>query len=261
MRRKASGAAAGWNARVGGLVVCAFFALGVMTGFSGAGRAAALRTAAAIASWRTAIGSASASLVDPVREFAAPRSDGTYKTYGNRIEKDKPAAGDAIALVERRDGFYYLDRSGGLSGPVRPRSAENLPILSGAPVADARGATLVDYAATMVRAETALSEMVSEMRVSDDGTATLFLSRARTELTIDPDPERAARELRRAAEVMGQWAGRENRIAALDLTEPGEAIVRLHDAAAANRKPRRSGFNPAVRRPIGPRALQEAAAR
>ncbi|MGC2760430.1 MAG: hypothetical protein WA206_03865, partial [Candidatus Binatus sp.] len=43
---------AGWSPRLGGLVVCAFFALGVMTGFSTTGRAITLRTCATLSSYR-----------------------------------------------------------------------------------------------------------------------------------------------------------------------------------------------------------------
>ena len=85
---------------------------------------------------------------------------------------------------------------------------------------------MVDYAAELVRAETQLSEIISEMQVDDDGTASLFLERERTEVVVDLD--RAAAELQRAIKVRQQWQGRENLIAALDLTTPGLAVVRLH---------------------------------
>ena len=64
------------------------------------------------------------------------------------------------------------------------------------------------------------------MQVDDDGTASLFLERERTEVVVDLD--RAAAELQRAIKVRQQWQGRENLIAALDLTTPGLAVVRLH---------------------------------
>jgi len=86
---------------------------------------------------------------------------------------------------------------------------------------------MVDYAAQLVRAEAQLSEIISEMRVGDDGTASLFLERERTEVVIDL--ERATTELQRAIKVRQQWQGRENLIAALDLTTPGLAVVRLHE--------------------------------
>jgi len=95
---------------------------------------------------------------------------------------------------------------------------------------------MVDYAAVMMRAETQLSEIISEMHVGDDGTASLFLERERTEVVIDLD--RATSEIQRAIKVRQQWQGRENLIAALDLTTPGLAVVRLHAAETKNSKHR-----------------------
>jgi hypothetical protein len=85
-----------------------------------------------------------------------------------------------------------------------------------------------------MRAETQLSEIISEMHVGDDGTASLFLERERTEVVIDLD--RATTELQRAIKVRQQWQGRENLIAALDLTTPGLAVVRLHAVENRNSK-------------------------
>jgi hypothetical protein len=96
---------------------------------------------------------------------------------------------------------------------------------------------MVDYAAELVRAEAQLSEIISEMRVGDDGIASLFLERERTEVVIDLD--RATTEIQRAIKVRQQWQGRENLIAALDLTTPGLAVVRLH--AGEGKHPKRKG--------------------
>ena len=72
------------------------------------------------------------------------------------------------------------------------------------------------------------------IRVADDGTGSLFLEREQTEVVIDLD--RAPTELQRVIEVRAQWQGRENLIAALDLTTPGQAVVRLHQAERAPSK-------------------------
>ncbi len=226
---------AGWSARMGGLVVCAFFALGVMTGFSTAGRAVALRASASLTAYRD-------QLIDslvPARATAANYSAvlvewaGRTGIYHRPLRAPGPAAisaGDvrdgAIAIVERRDGFYQLFSGGELRGPVSIGKQGDLPVLSGAALDNARGSQMVDYASELVRAETQLSEIISEMHVGDDGTASLFLERERTEVVIDLD--RATTELQRAIKVRQQWQGRENLIAALDLTTPGLAVVRLH---------------------------------
>lgn len=250
-------AVAGWGARMGGLVVCAFFALGVMTGFSTAGRAVTLRASASLSSYRD-------QLIDslaPVRTTAANYTavlvewagrTGIYHRAGHGPGAAAISAGDmrdgAIAIVERRDGFYELFSGGELRGPVSPEKQGDLPVLSGAALDDARGSQMVDYAAELVRAEAQLSEIVSEMHVGDDGTASLFLERERTEVVIDLD--RATTEIQRAIKVRQQWQGRENLIAALDLTTPGLAVVRLHAAENKNSK-HKSGLRKVLFQPGG----------
>ena len=220
---------------MGGLVVCAFFALGVMTGFSTTGHAVSLRAAATLSSYRDQItdslapARAAASGYSTVLRDWAGRA-GIYHRSTTEFGAAALSAGHmrdgAIAIVERHDGFYELFSGGELRGPVSPGKQGDLPVLSGASLDNARGTQMVDYAAVLVRAETQLSEIISEMRVSDDATASLFLERERTEVVIDLD--RATTELQRAIKVRQQWQGRENLIAALDLTTPGLAVVRLH---------------------------------
>ena len=245
VRRGGNRAVAGWSPRLGGLVVCAFFALGVMTGFSATGRAITLRASAALSSYRNQI----IDLLAPARTAAAGYSAvlaqwtaraGIYHHARGGPGVAAPPAGDlgegAIAIVERRDGFYELFSGGELRGPVSPSKQGDLPVLSGRALDNARGPQMVDYAAVLVRAETQLSEIISEMRINDDATASLFLERERTEVVIDLDRETT--EIQRAIEVRQQWHGRENLIAALDLTTPGQAVVRLHAAEGSRSKPK-----------------------
>jgi hypothetical protein len=221
---------------MGGLVVCVFFVLGVMTGFSTTGREITLRTVNTLSSYRDAI----LQSLEPQRTQAAKFTAVLVEWAGAHRGDDDASAGDmregAIAIVERRDGFYELFNGGELRGPVSAAKHDDLPILSGEAVETARGTQLVDYTAVVVRAEAWLSDLISEMRVEDDATASLFLERARTEVVIDLD--RAGVELQRAIQVRRQWQGRESLIAAVDLTTPGQAIVRLHgiDSAPAHRK-------------------------
>jgi hypothetical protein len=228
-------AVAGWSPRLGGLVVCAFFALGVMTGFSATGRTVTLRASATFSTYRDQIIVSLAPAREKVASYSAVLKQwaervGIYHRGMNGSDADAISAGDmrdgAIAIVERRDGFYQLFSGGEIRGPVSPDKQGDLPVLSGASLDDAHGSQMVEYAAELVRAETQLSEIISEMRVGDDGTASLFLERERTEVVIDLD--RATTELARAIKVRQQWQGRENLIAALDLTTPGLAVVRLH---------------------------------
>ena len=181
---------------MGGLVVCAFFALGVMTGFSTTGHAVSLRAAATLSLYRDQILDSLA----PARAAASNYSN-VLRDWAGRVgiyhrASAEPGAAalsaghmrdGAIAIVERHDGFYELFSGGELRGPVSPGKQSDLPVLSGASLDNARGTQMVDYAAVLVRAETQLSEIISEMRVSDDATASLFLERERTEVVIDLD--------------------------------------------------------------------------
>ncbi len=247
---------AGWSARMGGLVVCAFFALGVMTGFSTTGRAVALRASTSLTSYRNQILDSLAPARTTASNYSAVLVQwagraGIYRQAGHATRAAEISAGNmrdgAIAIVERHDGFYQLFSGGELRGPVSIGKQGDLPVLSGDALDNARGTQMVDYAAVLVRAETQLSEIISEMHVGDDGTASLFLERERTEVVIDLD--RATTEIQRAIKVRQQWQGRENLIAALDLTTPGFAVVRLHAAENSHSKHksglRKVSFKPA----------------
>ena len=257
VRSGGSRVVAGWSPRLGGLVVCAFFALGVMTGFSTAGRAIALRTCATLSSYRNQIMDSLAPARTAAASYPALLTQwagraGIYHRASHEPGAAVLAAGDmregAIAIVERHDGFYELFSGGELRGPVSPGVQGDLPVLSGAALDNARGPQMVDYAAVLVRAEAQLSEIISEMRINDDATASLFLERERTEVVIDLD--RATTELQRAIKVRQQWQGRENLIAALDLTTPGQAVVRLH-AGEGNHSKHKGGIRKVSLQPSG----------
>jgi hypothetical protein len=228
-RRKGEKAATGWNPRMMGLVLCAFFILGVLTGFSSRGREATLRISRFLSSFTAQLSQAVAHRDGAVADFGvALRALGIDNGFGPRA-KARPiaAAGQdgAIAMVERGTEFYALYATGELRGPVSPGAEEDLPILSGPGAQDARGAALVDWTAVLVRSEADLSHLISEMSIDDDGTAALYLDRTRTEILIDVD--NAPLEVARAAEVLRRWHGRERMIEAIDVTTPGQAVVRL----------------------------------
>ena len=220
-KKKGKKGGAGWSWRLAGLVLCAFFALGLMTGMSRSGRTLAMRVE---------------SLLDliPGRGHSALLSSLDSLRAARRVPpavQSVPRPAGAIALVERADGFYALDPAGALQGPVSPAAQGDLPILSGAGVENAAPAQLLDQTAVLVRAEAELSAIVSEMRVGADGLAALFIDHPAIELRLDLD--RTPDELPRAAKVMRLWRGHQDRIAALDLTVPGEAVVRVRPSALA----------------------------
>ena len=221
-----------------GIVLCAFFVFGVMTGFSAPGRALTLRFSNFFSSYSTRIDRAAAPaspLLERLREAlrSIEHQVGIASAPAAKTAGVRP--GGAIAMVERHDGFYALFSDGELEGPVSPNAEGDLPILSGERVENGRGIDLVGYAATMVRAEAELSHLVSEMSVDNGAVAALYLDGARTEVLIDLD--NAPAEIKRANEVLGKWRGRERMLAALDMTMPDEAVVRTAavDAPAKSR--------------------------
>ncbi|MGH7932848.1 MAG: cell division protein FtsQ/DivIB [Candidatus Binataceae bacterium] len=216
-KQRKSGTQWGW--RLAGLVLCAFFALGVMTGLSRPGHILALRIREFMSLWSR---SGHSELV------AAPHlNQGRGDAFGNPRPR---LAAAPVALVERADGFYALNPHGDLRGPVAPAGEGDLPILSGPGVTGARGARLLEYAAVLVRAEAELSALVSEMRVDDDGaTATLFLEHSRSQIVFDLDD--ASLELAHAERVMRLWRGHAELVATLDMTTPGQAVMELRPAA------------------------------
>jgi hypothetical protein len=212
-KRKSAHSGSQWGVKLAGIVLCAFFVLGVITGLSRPGHQLALRIHALLALWPHHSGSA----VIPDGFTALP------------IARSTSGKDNAVALVRRDGGFYVLNSSGDLRGPIAPETQPDLPILSGAALAEADEAQLMQDAAVMVRAEAGLNHLVSEMSVASDGTATLFLEHPQVAVTIDES--RGAAGIQRAVQMLHLWQGHQQLLAAIDLTAPDEAVVRLKPAA------------------------------
>jgi hypothetical protein len=236
-RKKKTVSASGWSPRLAGVLLCAFFALGMMTGFSEAGRRVALRarnlfqlwadqTLAKLGPFRHSADSFFGQSIVPFEVALKLRHPASEAPLAGEVEIARARnASDPIAIVERRDGFYALLAGGELRGPVSPAQQPDLPIMSGPGAETALASDLLSDAALLVRAEVEISSMVSEMRLDRDGTAEFYLDRERMAIAIDKDQEQV--ELRRALEVLKQWQGRERLIAMLDMTTPSMAVVRL----------------------------------
>jgi len=214
VRKKKTQSVSDWSWRLAGVVLCAFFGLGLLAGLGVARRS----SVAAMPSRLLEYGSRLIKEISPLNRAAIAEP------------KLFPSAPDgfAVAMLERKDGFYALSSTGELSGPVSAQAEGDLPILTGAVLEDARPDELLDYAKTLVRAEAALGELVSEMSVAEDRTATLYLERSRTE--IDLDLANAAPELEHASFLLRTWRGHRDLVAALDMTMPGQAVMRLTTA-------------------------------
>ncbi len=210
-RRRKAKEMTSWGWRLGGVVLASFFALGMMAGVSPAGRALVARVSASTATLR---GQAS-EIIAPVIFF----------WRGLPPAPVRPGAPGTVVIVERRDGFYALSERNGLVGPISPQAQGDLPVLSGAGVQNAPVDELLRYASILVRAEAALSALISEMRVDDDGAAVFFLVRSQTRLTVDL--ESAPLELERASELLARWQDHQRLVAGLDMTTPGQAVMEL----------------------------------
>jgi hypothetical protein len=236
-RKKKKQSASGWSPRLAGVLLCAFFVLGVMTGFSEAGRRVATRAKNLFGVWADR----TLARLGPLRHYADSADQNISQSIlpiEVMLKLKHPApivpeveisrarsAGDLIAIVERRDGFYALLTDGELRGPVSPAQQPDLPIMSGPGVESAVASDLLIDAAHLVRAEAQMSNLISEMRIDSDGTASFYLDRERMAVVVDLDQE--AVELHRAIDVLKQWQGRERLIAMLDMTTPGMAVMRL----------------------------------
>jgi hypothetical protein len=235
-RKKKIESASGWSPRLAGVLLCAFFVLGMLTGFSEAGRRVAVRAKNLFQSWADR----TLAKLGPIRQGAdtfeqsiAPievllklKAKAAEPILPGEVEISRARnADDPIAIVERRDGFYALLAGGEIRGPISPAQQPDLPIMSGRSVESATASDLMTDAMLLVRAEAEMSSLVSEMRIDTDGTASFYLDRERMAVTVDLDQEQF--EIRRALEVLKQWQGRERLIAMLDMTTPGMAVVRL----------------------------------
>jgi hypothetical protein len=220
-KKKKAKTASGWSWRLAGIALCAFFVLGVITGLSHSGRVLAHR-----------IGALLERLPHSSRSALIPAACGNFffkEPRGRTFAESSLApavhvSAEAIALVEYPKGFFQIDSAGDLYGPVSSADAADLPVLSGGGVEHARGAQLVEYAAQLIRAEAILSVIVSELRVSSRGEMRLFLDRPH--LVIVLAPGQVPLQLARAARVLEIWRGHRALIGMIDMTIPGEAIVR-----------------------------------
>ena len=130
-KKKKSDSASGWSPRLAGVLLCAFFVLGVITGFSEAGRRVALRAKDLFTTWTDR----TLAILGPFRH-AADTFDQSIAPIEALLKLKHPAslpaasgaaeisrahdADDPIAIVERHDGFYALLARGEIRGPVSP---------------------------------------------------------------------------------------------------------------------------------------------
>jgi len=220
-KKKKRKAGSGWSWRLAGIALCAFFALGVITGLSESGRVLARRIHALLQ--RLPHSNRSDLVPAAYRAFHFEKPVVQDYTQSSALPVGRPRA-DQIALVEHADGFYQLDSTGRLVGPVSPAASGDLPILSGGGVENADPSKLLQYGGDLVRAEVQLSTIISEMRVSRDGELRLYLDRPH--LVIIMSPDRFLSQLARISSVLQMWREHRELIGTIDTTVSDEAIVR-----------------------------------
>jgi len=221
-----------WSWRLAGLALCAFFALGVITGLSRSGRSLAARVEALLRMLPRVSHSA---LLPPVTTSTAPR-DGA----------------GPVALVRRADGFYILSSDATLRGPTAPTAAPDLPILDGPAIAAATDDQLLAFTSSLVRAEADLGLRISELHADAPELAVYDLEQPAVTLTVDLKNQKP--ELERAGRILALWRTHADLLAAIDLTIPDQAIVRLRNPlqTAATRKPAGEILAARTRTPISP---------
>jgi hypothetical protein len=220
-KKKKSKPASGWSWRLAGIALCAFFALGVITGLSQSGRVLAQRIAALLDRLPHSGRSEQIPAPHHVLLFEHPPGAGFERSPAAMTGH---APSEAIALLERPNGFFQIDSNGGLRGPVSSAGGANLPVLSGSGVQNAPASQLVGYAGRLIRAEAVLSAIVSEMSVTSSGEMRLFLDRPH--LVIALASGEFPLQLVRAARVLEVWREHRELTGMLDMTIPSEAIVR-----------------------------------
>jgi hypothetical protein len=241
-KRKKHKTGSGWSWRLAGIALCAFFALGVITGLSQSGRLLAHRIETLLEHLPHSSHSALIPTAYHTFFFKEPTT-GRFGRFPVRLTGRAPA--EAIALVEHPDGFFQIDSKGGSRGPVPPADTPDLPILSGGGVENAPALQLVEYAGQLVRAEATLSAIISEMHLTSSGEMRLYLDRPH--LVIAFAPGQFSLQLARAAKVLEVWRGHRQLIGMIDLTIPGEAIVRpqAETIERLDRAKTRGGVSPA----------------
>lgn len=221
-KKKKGKTTSGWSWRLAGIALCAFFALGVITGLSQSGRVLAHRIAALL----ELLPHSNRSEIVPTafHTFSLRDPAATFGRLTARMTA-QAAPSEAIALIERPEGFFQIGSEGGLQGPVSPGDSPDLPVLSGSAVESATPLQLVEYARLLIRAEAILSAIISEMSVTSSGEMRLFLDRPHVLIVLAPG--QFSLQLARAARVLELWREHGEMPAMVDMTIPNEAIVRL----------------------------------
>jgi metal-responsive CopG/Arc/MetJ family transcriptional regulator len=246
-KKKKRKTGSGWSWRLAGLALCAFFALGVITGLSESGRLLAHRVEALLQ--RLPHSSRSELIPTAYRTFLD--KEPTLQNLPRMSAGLTPSRrAEVIALLERLEGLYQLNNQGRLSGPVSSADTIDLPVLSGSGVENAQPSQLLEYAGELIRAEAVLSTIISEMQVTSTGESRLYLDRSH--LVIILSPRQFLVQLARAARVLPLWQAHGDLIVTIDLTIPGEAIVQRQTMENMARSTRtiRVGPDDPVREPL-----------
>ncbi len=216
-KRKRPKSGSGWNWRLVGIALCAFFALGVITGLSQPGRSLARRIEALLD--RLPHISGSELIPTAYRVFFTREPTGR-----NAGTSSAASLNETIALARHPDGFYQIDGQGNLVGPVVPAATSDLPVLTGSQVEHASSRQLLEFTEELIRGEATLDTSISEMRVSADDRVRFYLDRPRFVVILDR--KALALQLSRAAEVLSLWRHYQF-LGIMDMTVPDEAIVRV----------------------------------
>ena len=141
------------------------------------------------------------------------------------VEERRPVA------IVRLDELNYVDRGGHVLGPLREGDSPDFPLITGldSPAAAEFVSVGVHRALRFLRLCERFRgfDAISEVRVDRERGLTVFPQRRTVAVVLGWGGWRE--KLARSARVLAVWEGQMNRVAAVDVSFRGMAVVKLHE--------------------------------
>lgn len=140
------------------------------------------------------------------------------------VHERKPMA------LARLDQFYYVDRRGHLLGPLGEQDSRDFPVITGLEEEPPERASLVlPRAAQLIRwcERSRCFGTISEVRVDRDRVLTVYPMQPRVAVIFGWGGWKS--KMDRLKKVLARYEGSESRLATVDLSFPGAAVVKLKE--------------------------------
>lgn len=194
-------------------------------------------SASAIALWAGIEPGASLWQLDPLVAEERLRANARFRTA--RVERffpDRIAIAveerEPIAIVLSKSGPFFVDSEAQLFPPLDGEPLEGYPYVTGLPT-DGEGAPAVWSVDRLRRALAVVDQWnrrggwpaLSEIRPEESGEIVVFPEQNPMAIRFSSDID--AEQFARLETVLTLWRGREAQVAGVDLTVPGQAVLRL----------------------------------